>query len=83
MRRHCTLIAAGPVRLAYQYKTRALSIIETQMVKGGTRLAGMLSWIFSDDPKPPEAYRQMRETMRKLPNWDQAEQAMASCGGSP
>ncbi len=43
----------------------------------------MLSWIFSADAKPPEAYRQMREKMHDLPGWDEAEQALAGCDGSP
>ncbi len=82
LKRECTLIAAGPVRLAYRYRTRALPMIYSQVVKGGARLAGMLSWIFSDH-RPPEAYRQMRKKMRKLPNWDQARKTMAGCDGSP
>ncbi len=83
LRRECTLIAAGPARLSYRYRTRSLPIIHSQVVKGGARLAGMLSWILSENQNPPKAYRQMRKRMRKLPNWDQAQKAMASCDGSP
>ncbi len=80
--RECELMAAGPVRLGYQYRAWALPVVRAQMVKGGTRLAGMLNWIFSGDAEPPEAYRQMRETFRGLPRWQEAEKALAACDGS-
>ncbi len=81
-RRKCTLIAAGPVRLGYRYRIRALKVIRSQLVKGGARLAGMLSWILSDDAKPPKAYRKMHRKMHKLPNWGLTEKALAACDGS-
>ncbi len=82
LERQCTLMAAGPVRMAYGYKSRNLPVLRTQLVKGGARLAGMLGWIFSDQPSPPEDYRQLRETMRNLPEWDAAAQSLAACDGS-
>ncbi len=80
--RKCTLLAAGPVVMSYQYKARNLPILRDQLVKGGARLAGMLSWILADDPTPPAAYQQVRETMHSLPNWPQARAALAGCDGS-
>ncbi len=81
--RDCTLLVAGPVRLRYAYRDWALPVIRTQMVKGGARLAGMLSWIFSSSAKPPKAYRKLRKQMRDLPHWDAAAEAIAACDGSP
>ncbi len=78
----CTLMASGPVRLAYGYKARVVPALQTQLVKGGARLAGMLSWIFSDQPSPPAAYREFRETMHDLPEWPAAAEALAGCDGS-
>ena len=83
LERPCTLIAAGPVRMAYRYKSRHLPVVRTQLVKGGARLAGMLNWIFSKRSKPSEAYLRVRETMHRLPNWAEAVTAMAACDGSP
>ncbi len=80
--RPCTLIAAGPVRMAYRYKARNMPAVYSQLMKGGARLAGMLSWIFSDQATPPKKYRDFHETMRGLPHWDEAEETLATCDGS-
>ena len=82
LERPCTLMAAGPVRLGYGYKARMLPVVQVQLVKGGARLAGMLSWIFADQPSPPAAYREFRETMLGLPEWPAAAAALAACDGS-
>ncbi len=79
----CTLIAAGPVRMAFSYKARAMPLVYSQLMKGGARLAGMLSWIFADQAVPPEAYREFRTTLRDLPQWNAAAEAMRACDGSP
>ncbi len=80
--RQCTLIAAGPVRMGYGYKARNLPVLQSQLVKGGARLAGILSWIFADQPSPPAAFREFRETMRNLSEWHVAAAALAACDGS-
>ncbi len=82
-KRECALMAAGPVRLGYKYKAWAQPVVYSQLVKGGTRLAGLLSWIFGADNEPPEAYRRLRDTFRELPQWPAAETALRTCDGSP
>lgn len=82
LERPCTLIAAGPVRMGYHYKTRTMPLIYTQLVKGGARLAGMLNWIFADSATPPKIYRDFHATMHGLPEWPAASEAMTTCDGS-
>ena len=82
LERECVLMAAGSVRMGYQYRARNLPVVRDQLVKGGARLAGMLSWIFADDSAPPAAYQRMRETLHGLPNWPRARTALAACDGS-
>ncbi len=81
--RECELMAAGPVRLGYGYRSWALPMIHDLVVKGGARLAGMLSWILSEATGPPAAYRQMRDAFHQLPQWQEAAETLRSCGGTP
>ncbi len=81
VREECELMAAGPVRLKYHYRSWALPVIHDQLARGGARLAGMLRWIFSGE-EPPEDYRRLRETFLALPEWPEAAAALEACGGN-
>lgn len=76
----CELMAAGLVRLSWQYQWRNMPVIRERLLAAGVRLAGLLNWVFAEG-EPPQAWRELRETMAALPKWEAVLTTFADCRG--
>lgn len=66
----CELMAAGPVKMSWSYKTVNLPVVRDRLLRGGLRLAGLLNWALDTSASPPDAYAAMARQVRALPNYD-------------